>query len=331
MKRVYSNDFSRCLGDEIQEFFYLRDIQYTDNGQGNKWQKCVFSDKTGIRTGKAWSQYMNPAWNAYRGSIVQITGRVELFRDIYELSITGIRQAEAREYDSQDFERSIVEDERQLLIERFQNLVHGVSSYAYRSLLMRAYGNQARFARLCELPAEWKHHHAYRGGWLEHTVDVTELALYLSDVCHSMRKRMFQTYVEVDKDLLVTGALLHDIGRLSTLNAGIEPRTTQRGYLVGAVNDSLVSISALNNLLPKEERVQDLTKLLHVVAGALGEGGNIPPQTLEALLLSDAKHAVIRANTYYSMFSDYDYEHLDSKREMVFSGCFGRQMMRGGW
>lgn len=330
MKKIYAIDFSKYLGEEIQDFFYLRDVQYTDSGGANKWQKCIFSDKTGRRSGKAWSQNMNPAWTGYSRSVVRMTGRVEIYRDIYELNISNIVQARPEEYDILDFELSIEEGERQALISRFRELVHGVTDLPYQALLIRAYGNKERFSRLGELPAEWRYHHAYRGGWLEHTVDVAEECLNLAHICQSMRRRIFHGTVEVDTNLLVAGALLHDIGRLSTLNAGIEPRTTHRGFLVGAANDSVISVSALNNLLPKEERIKDLTKLLHVIAAAGGEESDIPPQTLEALILADARRTIDRANTYYSLFAEYDYENLDSyRREMVFSTCFGRLMMRG--
>lgn len=329
MKKIFINDFNRYLGEEIQDFFYLKDIEYTDNGQGHRYQRCALCDKTGVRTGKVCSQYMNPTWNGYRKSVVQVTGRVEIFQDIYELSIYNIRQPASGEYNLLDFEPAIVENERVLLMNRFKELVHSVSNHSYHALLLKAYGNQSRFARLCELPAEWRYHHAYRGGWLEYMVDVVELALHLSDTRRSMRQRMFRRYVEPDRDLIVTGALLHDIGRLSTIHMGIEPRTTQRGYLVGAANDSIISVSALNNLLPREERIQDLTQLIHVVAGSMGEGSNVPPQTLEALLVAEAKHSIIQANSYYSMFAEFDYEHPDCGCEMVFSKYFGRQMMRG--
>lgn len=330
MKKVYANGLEEFLGEEIQELFYLIDIKYSDN-TSNKWQRLLFCDKTGKIAGTAWSQNMDPKWSGYCGSVVEVTGKVEIYLNIYGLNVFNVRQAQPGEYDSLDFEISIEEGERKLLIERFRELEAMVSDIPLRSLLSHAYGKPERFQRLCDMPCDWGQHHAYRGGWLEYTVEVAEMALYLDQSCKRMRKRLFHEMAAVDQSLLLTGALLHSIGKLSELKPGIETRTTRRGYLVGAVNDSIITVSVLNNSLPIGKRIQDTTNLVHVIASAGGEGTDIPPRLMEAILLSEASRAVSRTNAFYSLFASYDFEHLDnSGREFVFSKYFDRMMMRGG-
>lgn len=330
MKKVYANGLDEFLGDEIQELFYLMDIKYSDN-TSNKWQRLLLCDKTGKIAGTAWSQNMDPRWSGYCGSVVEVTGKVEIYLNIYGLNIFNVRQAQPGEYDRLDFEVSIEEGERRVLIERFHGLEAMVSDVPLRSLLAQAYGKQERFQKLCDMPCDRGKHHAYRGGWLEYTVEVAEMALYLEQVCGRMRKRLFHETAAVDQSLLLAGALLHNIGKLSELKPGIETRTTRRGYLVGPVNDSVITVSVLNNSLPVEKRIQDTTNLVHVIASAGGEDTDIPPRLAEAVLLSEASRTVSRTNAFYSLFASYDFEHLDSKgREIVFSKYFDRMMMRGG-
>lgn len=329
MKKIYVNELKNYLGDEIQDFFYLQDIQYTDDG-GNRWQMCLFCDRTGKSSGKAWSQNMNPEWDHYCGHVVKITGKVEIFRDIYGLNIFEVQKAAEQQYDILDFLVSIDEEEREHLMRRFMELAGKVVFEPYRQLLTHAYGKRERFAKLCEIPADRKFFYAYRGGWLESTVKTTELSIHLASMCTDMQRCVFHNAPPVNQDLLITGALLHDIGKLSAIQTGVEARTTRRGYLVGSVNDSMITISVLNNNLPKEKRIQDITDLLHVVAAAEGEEAEVRPQIAEGCILAEAKHILQRLNAFYSVFASYDFEHPNMPgREFVYSKFFERMLMRG--
>lgn len=213
---------------------------------------------------------------------------------------------------------------------RFMELARMVVFEPYRHLLTHAFGRRERFAKLCELPADRKYYYVYRGGWLESTVKTTELAIHLASICTDMHHSIFHNAQPVNQDLLITGALLHDIGKLSAIQAGVEARTTRRGYLVGSVNDSMITISVLNNSLPKEKRIQDITDLLHVAASADGEHSEITPQTAEGCILAEAKHVLQHLNAFYSVFAAYDFEHPNmTGKEFVYSKYFDRMIMRG--
>lgn len=329
MKKIYVNQLKDHLAEEIQELFYLVDIQYTDNG--NRWLTCLLTDCTGRMSGKSWSQNMNLEWEKYCGHVVLVTGMVEIYKDIYSLNIFNIEPVNEGAYDILDFLVSVNEEKRNGLICRFQELTDMVAYEPYRLLLEQAYGKEVRFKKLCELPGEQKSNYAYRGGWLERTVEITELSISLGRMCMEMRERIFHRVPEVNRDLLITGALLHDIGKLSALKPGIQACTTRRGYLVGSTNDSVTTVSVLNNLLPTSKKVHDTTALLHVVASAGKEEGEIPPQLVEGMIVAAARRTLSDLNSFYSVFMDYDHSHPYAQgKEMVFSKYFNRMLMRGG-
>ncbi len=329
MKRVYVSELNKYLDEEIQEFFYLLDVQYTNSGD-NQWQMCIFCDRTGKASGKVWSQNINPEWEHYYGRVVQLTGKVEIFRDIYCLNIFEIKEVPDGEYDNLDFVVSISENERQSLITRFKEMVHMVTFEPYQLLLNYAYGRQERFSKLCELPADRKFYYAYRGGWLERTVEIAELSIFLSGMVSNMQRCIFNNSPAINHNLLITGALMHDIGKLSAIKTGVEARTTRRGYLVGNKNDSIITITVINNMLPKDKKIKDLTDLLHIVAAVSGEDNEIKPQTAEGMILAEACRTITHINAYYSVFASYDFDHPDSKgREIVYSKYYERMLMRG--
>ena len=113
---------------------------------------------------------------------------------------------------------------------KLENLINGVKTPTLRTLLKKIFSGKF-YDDFCKNPAGTKLHHAYLGGLLQHSVDVTELAVSMAD-----------TIGNADKDLVTAGALLHDIGKVREISAGMGFPYTTEGRLMGHITMSALMV-----------------------------------------------------------------------------------------
>ncbi len=158
-----------------------------------------------------------------RGDLVRASGRVTSFRGERQAELTAIRRAGAGEADPAAFLPVAYRDLDEL--DGFLEALAGeVRQPGYRALLERALADGELRAALRRSPATRAAHHAYLGGLLEHTVAVAALAL---ETC-SLHQRL-------DQDLLLTAAIVHDLGRTRELTLGAEIGVSDEGRLLGHI------------------------------------------------------------------------------------------------
>jgi 3'-5' exoribonuclease len=204
-------------------------------------------DPSGRIEGRVWNDVELLDSRFAEGDAVRVLGRVERFRDRLQLDVRAIEASP--ETDPADLAPALRRDADEL--EGFLDfLLADVAHAGLRSVAERALDREAR-KRLRELPATIDGHHSYAGGLLEHTVGVTTLA-----------RETAQLHPRLRADLLLTAALLHDVGRIRELGPAPAFRPTDEGRLLGHVHLGLRLI---------EERAGDLApaaraELLHAVA-----------------------------------------------------------------
>ncbi len=155
------------------------------------------------------------------GTVVQVRGVVTAYRGVLRVSVESLRPA--TEYDAADIMPVGHRDTGELIGE-LRALVRGVRNPHLAGLLRLIFGDKQFMARFCACPAAQTFHHAYLGGLLEHTVSV-------ATTCRSFAA----LYPDLDADLLVTGALLHDIGKVDELSFDTSIEYTDPGRLLGHV------------------------------------------------------------------------------------------------
>lgn len=309
------------LGKEISGIFLLEKIAYSEN-QSTRWQALKLADKSGYVHAKAWAEFVNPEYTKMEGRVVKILGKVEVFRDNYEIRVVRMEEVPKGEYDSGDFYTKVEQEECAALLQKLNAYIDGVKTPGYHALLKNIF-TAYRQGMLRKLPAVTKHHHNYGGGWLVHTLEVLEIALSIADTCAVSPIPK----TELNKDLLITGALLHDIGIVTFYEEGSDlraPRMTIRGKRVGNVADGLIYVSCVNNGL--ENKVKDLTELLHVIQACHEKDAGL---TKEALVLYHANEL----SKMYSAFDDAFFSgetKLFKNVESVFSRFFDRTIERNG-
>jgi 3'-5' exoribonuclease len=154
--------------------------------------------------------------------------------------------------------------------------IQSVYDRDYRALLDSIFGDEAFLARFAEAPAAKSFHHAYLGGLLEHTVTVADLCDHVS-----------QQYARVDRDLLITAALLHDVGKVDELTYTASIDYSESGRFLGHV---VLGVMFVSQRAKDAARLSErkLEPLLHAIVSHHGElewGSPKRPKTLEALIL----------------------------------------------
>ena len=170
--------------------------------------------------------------------------------------------------------------------QKFLKLVAQISRPPLRELLGEIFSG-SRWERFIRNPAAKRFHHAYIGGLLEHSVDVAEMALAVA-----------ATAPGVDRDMVIAGALLHDIGKTEEISADIGFSYTEAGHLVGHITAGALIIDAAARqvqFLSEAER----KSLLHIVLshhGSRDKGSPIGCATREAVIVhyADELNAVLQ-------------------------------------
>jgi 3'-5' exoribonuclease len=233
------------------------------------------ADRTGEIPARMWDGAEAAALGVERGTLVLIEGRVEEYKGEKQLVLTGLRRARPEEYDSADFVRVAARPVEEMIAE-LDGLVASVANASLQALLARIFGPGEFRERFLISPAAERLHHACLGGLLQHTLAVAAIC-----------REAVQVHPELDRDLLLAGALLHDVGKVWELGGELTYDYTDAGRLFGHIvlTDRFVTrqIDQLEDFPP---RLGDL--LTHVLLshhGQLDWGAPIRPALPEAMAL----------------------------------------------
>jgi len=179
------------------------------------------ADRTGELDAKVWERPEEIARLCERGQVVKVRGMLEQYNDQPQLVVTKIRRCEPEEFRPGDFYASSEQDP-EVMYGQLLSYIEMVQRPALRELLRAIVGDPAINTKLRVAPAALKIHHAFRSGLIEHIVSVCELCTLLAG-----------KYPRLQLDWLIAGAILHDVGKIETLEiAGLRFDYTARGQLV---------------------------------------------------------------------------------------------------
>jgi 3'-5' exoribonuclease len=278
MKEIYISDLSSYEEGKLFDGFFLVLSRQQRTTQTNKpYLNLIFCDKTGQLEGRIWDPG-DPriAKDIERGDIVKARGCVSRYNDRLQMKVEQLRRAQPGEVDKTDLMPSTTYDVEAL----WSKLLGFVDSFTepHLKLLLTTLLNDPQIAGAYrEAPAAKQLHHAWLGGLLEHVVSLLTLA-----------DRVAPHYPLVHRDLLLTGVILHDIGKVRELSWDIGFDYTLDGVLLGHISmgASLAerTMNSLPNFPPKLK-----TLVLHLILshhGKLEYGSPKLPMTPEALALS---------------------------------------------
>ena len=277
-----NHQFIKDLVDktEISSIYRIANKQVRLNRNGDTYLQVDIYDKTGSITVRMW----NAGDNVYKlfevGDYAQFFGKTQVFQGNLQIIAKKMQHVSEDAYDPDNYikQAGINVDK---LLHRMKQLVETIKTPSLRNLADCFLIDNEFMTRFCDAPAGVKNHHAYKGGLLEHTLSIMELA-----------DKTAALYPILNRDLLLTGALVHDISKIDEILFDVEITYSDEGQLLGHL---VMGVEKLNEKIAESEKMSgepmpDSLKmqLKHLMISHHGEyefGSPKLPMTLEAIAL----------------------------------------------
>lgn len=273
MDRIEVKELSQFVGKEITGY-YLATEKELREGKNDFFLKIRLQDKSGSINGNVWNNAQKEAEGFEEGDVVKLKAMVISYKGQIQLTISKIRLADKSEFDLDDFLAKSNKDPNQMA-EEFFKFMDSVQDINLKQLLKSIFDDKEFFAKFAYAPAAKSWHHNYIHGLLEHTVSVARICDFTSQ------------FYNVNRDLLITGALMHDMAKVYEYEQKPAIEFSVIGRLVGhlSLGDQLVCAKAAQiNNFPSEL----LMMVRHMILAHHGEYEKASvrlPQTIEALAL----------------------------------------------
>lgn len=280
--------------DIIDHYFLLKRFELKKKKDGSNYLVIEVVDKTGSIPGNIWEGFEEFYKSASVGAIVKVKGSVELYSERLQLRVENINFAsEKEEVSLLDFLPTSIRSPEEMKKE-FWARVKKIHNDWLKTLLKKIF-TQERFEKFSFAPAGKSFHHNYIGGLLEHTLEVVQICDLMCDISERSKYQP-----QINRDLLVTGALLHDIGKIEELSYDTVFDYTDKGRLVGHIVIAANWVYGACAQIPYfPEELQTL--VLHLVLSHQGKLENatpVEPKTLEAIILYYADEMSAKTNAY---------------------------------
>ncbi len=278
MKDIYIADLANFdEGKFFDGFFIVLAKQQRTTKTNKPYLNLILGDKTGQLEGRIW-ELGDPriAKDFDKGDVVKARGSASRFDDRLQMKIDQLRLAQSGEVDKSDLLPSTTYDVAVLWSQLLVS-VDSLTNPDLKRLLTTILGDPAIAAAFREAPAARQLHHAWLGGLLEHVVSLLTLA-----------DRVAAHYPLLDRDLLLTGVVLHDIGKVRELSWEIGFDYTIEGTLLGHIQMGIDMVEKAIASLPNfPDHLRTL--VLHMILshhGKLEFGSPKLPMIPEALVLN---------------------------------------------
>lgn len=229
-------------GELVEEVYFVAERQLRANRNAALYLSVDLRDKSGVINGRLWNVTEAGCEGIQGGVYARIRGKVQVYQGTLQIILSHITPVAADGLDIAEFEQGPASNVEALLAE-LREVLNTVGQPGLRTLLNAFLADPVLLQALCNLPAGVKAHHAYRGGLLEHIVTLQRVAARVCDV-----------YPQLDRDLMIAGVFLHDIGKLRELSGESNFLYTDEGQLLGHL---VIGVEMLNDKLREVEPLLD--------------------------------------------------------------------------
>jgi len=259
--------------DIVNDLYLVKVKRLGQTKNGASFLSLTLSDKTGDIETRAWDRAEELAALFKEGDIIEVKGKAGSYRNQVQLTLTGL--ASSKEDNPSLFLESTPYDTSSMMRE-LKGIVKGIKNANLRDLINSFLSDHDFIEKFKEAPAAKNFHHGYIGGLLEHTLSVCRLAGHVHE-----------QYPELDGDLLVAGAFLHDIGKIREFSYGRNVDYSDEGRLMGHL---VLGVSMLEDKIAgvKNFPAETALCLKHMILSHHGEydfGSPKRPKFLEAFVL----------------------------------------------
>ena len=273
MKKTFVNKVKP--GQAVDDVFVARDKQLAHKKDGDPYLILSLVDRSGNMKAVAWDnvQAMSEAFVA--GDYVRVKGNAVEYRETLQLVVKNLERLDPAKLDARDFLPATERDVDHMATQLIQ--ISKTVENQHLSRLLAAFFEDMDFVNLFKTaPAAKKMHHAYLGGLLEHTLSIARLIQAIDG-----------HYKGIDRDLLLTGGILHDIGKIYEFSYETHIDYSDAGRLL---NHIVIGVEMLDTKIATlNDFPEDLALVLkHMIVSHHGTrdfGSPEPPKTLEAIML----------------------------------------------
>ena len=276
MKDFYIADAGKFENASVTSYFSLASLQLRERKQGGQYLALVLIDKSGTMEARMWEEFADALATCSEGCYVKVQGQISKYQGRFQITLAKMRSAAEHEVDPADY-LPVTRFNVDAMWAELRGYVAEFGNEDLRRLVDAFLEDEEIGAAFRSAPAAKRLHHAWLGGLLEHV-------LALVKVCRATAP----FYPEVDADLLVTGAILHDIGKVRELSWKRSFGYTLEGQLIGHIS---IAQGMLREKLARLPEFPDRLRVLveHMILSHHGKyefGSPKLPMTPEALLLS---------------------------------------------
>ena len=275
-------------GEKISGIYYCKSRVSAVTKNGKQYDNVILQDKTGVIDAKIWDP-SNPGISEFAANdYVDVVGDISLFAGSLQASIKRARIADETEYNVSDYmpcSRYAIED----MFKALNSYINSIENPYLKKLVDMFFKEDSEFiAKLKKSSAAKTVHHGFIGGLLEHTLGVVRLCSFYS-----------KAYIMLNRDLIITAALFHDIGKIKELSEFPQNDYTDDGQLIGHI---IIGYQMVHEAISKIEGFPHVlaSELEHCILSHHGEleyGSPKKPALAEALALSLADLTDARMET----------------------------------
>lgn len=259
-------------GERVTTQFLISSSNRCVNNLGSPYLNIEFKDSTGVIAGKKWEVNDNDESTFVSGNVVEATVEVLKYKEALQAKVINARLLTEDEIDITRFIQN-PPIKKEILIGDFNQFVGSVKDSDCKALL--DYFIKKYESKLYIYPAAASIHHEYSSGLLMHIVSMCKMGEFIAS-----------NYNNINRDLLITGIILHDIGKITELEGPVIYKYSLEGKLIGHISIMASEIKeAANKLGLKSETPLLLEHMILAHHGQHEYGSPVLPLTSEALAL----------------------------------------------
>ena len=288
MKRYYISQLKEGIQLDGVPFVVLKkSLGMSKNGKSSL--TLTLGDKTGSILARRWDY---EGGEVSTGTVYEVSGRVIIYNNNIEIALD--RLTPASHFDPRDFIPQSPRDSLALLGE-LKKKTDEVQDPGIKELLRSFLYDEKFVNKFLLAPAGKVIHHAYIGGLIEHTWEVYRISMVAGEM-----------YPEINKDLLIAGSILHDIGKVEELTYSTQIEYSTKGRLLGHIFIGAIVVNErarnINNFNPSY--LQQLSHIILSHHGDYSTGSPVLPMTLEAETVHRADYLSAQVNRFYNILKD---------------------------
>lgn len=284
-------------GYAVQDVYLCKTKNLATTKNGKEYINVILGDKSGNIDCKIWNADSAGIADFEPKDYVYVNGEVKTFNGTLQMDIRQVRRADQSEYDLADFIPVSKKDINEMY-DAILKCISTVDNNYLHALLEEFFVNDEEFAAKFKAASAAKSiHHNFSGGLLEHTLGVARLCAFYS-----------KQYPAINKDLLLTSALCHDIGKIYEFTDFPENDYSDEGNLLGHIIIGIEMVTKKVNLIPgfPKELADEVKHCIAAHHGKLEFGSPKKPGIIEAMALSYADDTDAKMQTFTQFLEDAD-------------------------